>query len=207
MHLAPDPVSDVLADHPITVRFRRRLDRVTDVAEAVARPRHTQPIPQRFFGDHQKSPYLIRNLADRHREGRITVPSLVDGASVDRDDVSVAQGVAVRDAVDDCGIGRGTDRRGEPVVAEERWPAAAFADDLRSDRIELPRRDAGNRGFPYGLVHRRNTLPGDLHLCEVIRLLLRDDLRSCHQDASSQAIRQKMSSTEPVPSTRRTRSP
>ena len=47
VHLAPDPVADQRADHREVVQLDPGLDRVRDVAEAVARAGHRDPVEQR----------------------------------------------------------------------------------------------------------------------------------------------------------------
>ena len=93
------------------------------------------------------------------------------------------------------------------MIAQERRATAVGPNHFRGDRVKIPGRYTGRRRFSDGLVHRSDALSCDLHLGEVFRLLLRDDLRSSHQDASSLTTLQKISSTDPTPSTRRTRSP
>ncbi len=207
VHLPADAVADVLTHHTESERFGGRLDGVSDVAKSVPAPELAHPVPQRLLGDIEQTLHLVGHITDRHGECRVTVPALVDRSGIDRDDVAVAEGVAVGDSVDDRRVRRCADRGGEPVITQERRPAAAFPDHLSGDRIEIPRRNAGARRISNRLVHRGDSLAGDLHLGEVFRLLLRCDLRSHHQDASSVTSRQKMSSIDPTPSTRRIRSP
>ena len=65
------------------------------------------------------------------------MPALVDGAGIDRDDVAVAEGVAVGDSMDDRRVRRRADDGREAVVPEERGSAPALTQHLRRDRIQL----------------------------------------------------------------------
>ena len=59
------------------------------------------------------------DFPDRNGDGRIRVPPVDDGATIQRDDVAVLQDCLIGNPMHDHGVRRCTDDRWEPVVTEK----------------------------------------------------------------------------------------
>src|SRR5690606_6359760 len=88
VHRPPDPVTDVLLDHPVTVGAAHLVDGGTDVTEPAALSDLADAGPHALLGDLDELPGFRRDLADAHRERGVTMKSLVDGAGVHGQDVA-----------------------------------------------------------------------------------------------------------------------
>ena len=209
MHLAADAVTDIVTDHSVAIGPGGLLDGMADVAEPLAVPRLGDPVPQRSLGDLEQLGHLGRHIADGHRICSVPVPTLVDGAGIDRDDVAFTQAIVARNAVHDDLVGRGADRRRESVVAEEGGTALPLTKDLGGNRVELAQRCAGLGGLASRGVDRGDTGAGHGHLRKVFRALPGDypGVRLHQLAANAFTMRLNTSSTVPIPSTMTTWTP
>ena len=119
------------------------LDRVRDVAEAVAGDALRHGREQRALGRLEQLLRDRRDRPDRERARRVGDPAVEHDADVDREDVAALELVRPRDPVHDHRVRRGADRAGEAAVALEGRLGALRADEALGGVVELLRRDAG----------------------------------------------------------------
>jgi hypothetical protein len=102
--------------------------------------RRGQARPQRLLGHPRQLEHVVAARADRDADRGVAVPAVQDRAAVDRQQLALLQHpVGRRDAVDDLRPGRGADRAGEAVVAQEGRHRALVADALLGQRVERAR--------------------------------------------------------------------
>ena len=137
---------------PAVARSRRLgpgLDGVRDVAHPGARPSGRDAGGECRGRGVDEPAGIGVDLADADGDGRVTVIAVEACAAVDRQDVPLAQGAAVRDPVHDRLVDGEADdprvRRGRPgrVVAEERWRGAVVGEDFHGQRVEVVQADSG----------------------------------------------------------------
>ena len=95
VHRATDAVTGVIADDSVTVFFGVRLNRVPDVADALARITLLNRQIETFFRDANQLFQIVRNLADRRGERGVADKTVVSRRHIERDDVAVLQGNVV----------------------------------------------------------------------------------------------------------------
>src|SRR5262249_24539042 len=127
---------------------------------------------------------VLRDLADRKREGRVADEAVERHADVDRADVAGPQRVRAGDAVDEHRVRRRADRRGVPAVALERRDAAARADVLFRELVELLRRHARHDALAEQLERFGDDLRRALHLLDLGCALADDHATAACSSAS-----------------------
>ena len=97
---------------------------------------------ERRLGGGEQAGRLVRDLADRDRDGAVGHPAVLGHAHVDREHVAALERVGVGDAVDHHRVGRGADRAGEAAVALEGRGRALRDDEALGGLVELGGCDA-----------------------------------------------------------------
>ena len=134
-HLA-EPVAAEVADDRIAVALGVALDRVRDVAHAVAGLRLLDAEHQAFVRDVDEALRLDRDVADQVHAAGVAVPAVDDRRHVDIDDVAVAQRLVVGDAVADDMVDAGAAAVRETAIAERRGDAAAVEHHLADEVVD-----------------------------------------------------------------------
>ncbi len=145
VHRAADAVADQAADDGEALLLGGDLDRVRDVREPVADAALLDPGRERGLAALEQALGLLGDLADRERVGRVGDEAVERHADVHGEDVAVPQRVHAGNAVDDHLVRRGADRGRVAAVALEGRRAAARADELVGQLVELLRGHARPR--------------------------------------------------------------
>ena len=207
VHARADAVPDVLLDDAVLVARgpHERLDRVADVGESVAGACSPKTGPEGLLGHARELPDIGGDVADEHRESRISVPTIDDRSAVDGDDIAIGEVAVAGDAVDDLLVDRDADVRGEPVVAEEGRGRSLIADRLRCAVVQLCGGHARRGDLRHPLQGPGDDQAGSPHDLELVRGLDLDAVACAEhgQSRSADRMRSVTSATSPMPSTSR----
>ncbi len=99
MHLPADAVPAVVGKHPVPRAAREQPDGGTDVSQPVSRPCGRNAVRESGFGGLDEC--HIRRVRRSHDEahGGVPAPAGEPGATVDADEVTVAESILARNAV------------------------------------------------------------------------------------------------------------
>ena len=144
MELAAGAVAHELPHHREAGLFAVSLDRVADVADAVAGLGLGDAQVEGFLGDIQQALGLQVHLAHRVGAGVVSVETVHLGAGVNADNVAGADDDVVGgDAVDHGVVQADAGRTGETVEPLEIGGAAVLDNELIDELVQLPGRHAG----------------------------------------------------------------
>ena len=96
-----DPMAAVLAHDGVALTLDVALDRMSEVAQAIARGHLPDATPHGLESYVAKSPCLDRGLADREHAARVAVEAVLDDGHVDIEYVSRLQDPIAGNAVAD----------------------------------------------------------------------------------------------------------
>ena len=147
-----------------------------DVADAIVDDRLRDPGCERFLRDVEEPLILGLDLADAEGVGAVGDVRVERDADVDRDEVALADGVRVGDAVDDDVVRRDADRLRIALVSLRGGNAAVLADERAGGGVEL----VGGHARPQEAADVRDRLcdqrAGGSHLLD-LACALADDHR------------------------------
>jgi hypothetical protein len=173
---AADAVADEAADDGESSALDHGLDGVPDVGHVVADARLVDARSQRLLADVEEPLRLGVDLADAEGVGAVRDEPIEGDADVDSDHVSLLGTVLGRDPVHDHRVRRDAEGRGIAAIALRRRHAAALADEVLREAVELEHRDPRSQ-----LVADHGQRVGDdlARACHSLDLLLRfpDDHR------------------------------
>ena len=141
---AAEAVAAEIADDAVTVLFGMALDRMGDIAEAIAGLGLLEAEHQAFIGDIDQLPGLQRNVADQEHPAGIAMPAVENWGNIDIDDVAVLEDLVARDAVAHDMVDRSAATLGVAAVAEGCGDSAGLERHALDDRVDLAGGDAGN---------------------------------------------------------------
>src|SRR5690606_11046116 len=124
-HLAEAMPADI-ADDRITVALGMLLDRVRDVAHAVAALGLLDAGRQALIGDLDEALRLDRHLADQIHAARVAVPAVDDAGDVDVDDIALAHRLVVGNPMTHDMVDAGAAAVRETAITQRCWDAAAI---------------------------------------------------------------------------------
>jgi hypothetical protein len=164
----PQTVAAEIADHRIAVGFGVALDRVGDIAHAVARFRLLDAQHHAFIGDLNQLARLDRGLADQIHAAGVAVPAIDDHGHVNIDDIALVELLVAGDAVADNMVDRGAAAVRETAIAERRRDRSGGERLLPDHVVQRAGGHAGHDmrdkaveylgGQPAGLAHAGKTL-------------------------------------------------
>ena len=137
-----------LAHDPVPPGACVAVDRVGNVAQAVARHRRGNRLLQALARHLQQRCHVRSNGPDRQREGGVAEAAAAVHTAVDPNDVAVRQPPPAGDAVDHLLVDGHAQRRRVIQITQERRPRAARLYVRPGDMVELGRGDT--RLHPFG---------------------------------------------------------
>src|SRR3954469_11390719 len=178
VQLGPDTVSYELADHAEAVGFNHVLHGGADISDGVADAHLLDSALQRSFCDFQQLLELgwQRFLAaDCHRDRGVSVISIEDDATIDRDDVTGLElALFRRDTVHDLVVDRSAKNTGIVVISLERGNRARFQNLFFRHALQVHGADPGSNDSAGGLEHLADDLPAAAHFFEFRTRLTHD---------------------------------
>ena len=164
MHRGANGVTDVLADDAKVGSQGDLLHGPADFIQAIANNHLLDASPERALRHVQETLGLFADLTDTGRVGRVAVIALDNGATVNRDDVTLLQNVLTGNTVNDHVVRTRADNGGKPVVPKKVRTGAALFDHGGRYFVEKGGRNTGtNRGSSL-LVHLGDYFAGLAHL-------------------------------------------
>jgi hypothetical protein len=148
-------MTDELAYDTIALSFAMALDGITDVAYAMASHRGLDTPVQGLLGGLEQKLDFWTDLAYTEGVAGVAIVAVEEGATVDGDDVTVAQyGLLGRYAVYDHIVHGGADtpREGTSIGVRKTFEGrfcAVVANEFLGETIEL----SGCHSWPYGLAY------------------------------------------------------
>src|SRR5689334_9949705 len=169
VHFGADAVPDEFADDRKTILFDQTLDRVADIAEAIARPHLLDGAVERIAGNVEELLQLRVDAAHGHGDSRIRIVAVDFHAEVDGYDVAFAQlALGRRNAVNDLAVHGGTEHARVPPIALERCVTRLAADFLLGGFFEIHGRDARADHFAQRVQDFVHDQAGAVHFFEFV---------------------------------------
>ena len=187
VHLPPDAVAHIVADHAVAVPFGVLLHGLGDVGDPIAHPAELESFEEALPRHLHQLLELRLHLPAEEGPGGVPVEPVQDGAEVAADDVAVSQDPLPGDAVDHLVVHRNAHAGGVARVPQEGGRCAAAHDVLVGQLVEVSGGDAGADVLAQQLQGLPHHLAGRLHLHELAGRLEGDHASSSLEISSATA--------------------
>lgn len=144
MKQAADTMPAKIADNAVPVPFGMNLDRVTNIAQRIARPCLFNAQHQAFISNVNQPTRLKRNVADQIHAAGVAVPAVKQRGYVDIDDVTVLQRFVAGNTMADNMVDRDAAAMCIATIAERRGHSPARDHEIPDEIVQLASRDTGH---------------------------------------------------------------
>lgn len=169
VHGLSDSVSAVVVRAAIPGERHHRIDGGADITKMSARNHRCDASCERPVGGVNEQLGRSRPASDEHRERRISVPTVHDCSTVDRQQIAFVEYTLAGDAVDHFVVHRRTDDSAETAMTKEIGSCLAPSQYFAGDRIEIERRHARPHRLTDCLVHLGHYASSSSHVLDLFK--------------------------------------